>query len=208
MAASLTPGARSVMAASWTPKSSYEHAWAGIAPGMGFEKSWYRTPKGKWRAHRGGIGLELDVKFDPNFYAFLSRLDKMPGFVKKEFRDALRKVAREEILPVLRRNIPESPKRKRHLRATAKIMEVGMDKVIIGVGSDDRWYAAVVHAGGSNRTRRRRPYTGKTTGTARPIPFMTETFREVWKPVNQRFTKEVGRVIHYVTTGKRRRFLG
>ena len=208
MAVKFSPETKAMLDAASLPRSAFGHSWSAIAPSLGASKTWYTDAKGVRKVAGGSVRLQLEVLPDPQFKAFMRRLDRMPSVIKKEAKRMLRAAVREEILPRLRRNIPQSPKRKKHLRATAKIMEMDIYRAVIGVGDADRWYAGVLHAGGTNRIRRRRPYTGSPTGTARPVPFFPRTFKEATGPLSDRLLRDVSEMLAYLDSGHIRRRFG
>ena len=136
--------------------------------------------------------IEFTIKADPKFQAFLRRLDHAHPKFKKEYKRILRTAVRKDVLPVLKRNIPKSSRRKKHLRSTATVLSVNMNRAIVGVGGSKNWYAAIVHAGRS----------GGKTGSVPAVPFFPMTFRQVWNPLNKRLTREMYNLMTWLDTGR------
>ena len=163
-------------------------AWASSRSGPSlYQQAWSDLDGTIRRQGRQGkhlVGLEAEVKLRPDFIAFMKRLDRAPAYAKKMWKDRLRQTARTEILPRLKPNIPQSDKRKRHLRSAARITNVFPDKVVIGVGDrvGDRrtalWYAHIVHAKWS--------------------PFFPKTFKQAWKPFNKQLLEQMDDLMAYL----------
>ena len=194
MATNLSPQALRMMADSQGERSAFNTSWQNIAPGAGASAQWGRSSRGRRVAFGQAVKLEFDLKADPQFRQFLLRLDKMPDKMKKEYKRILRTAVRREIIPRLRKHIPKSDRRKKHLRSTAAVMSVDMNRAIVGVGSSKLWYAAIVHAG----------RTG-LKGDVPARPFFPLTFKEAWRPLNDRLTREMYDMMGWLATGRKRR---
>ena len=178
--------------------SSFNTSWAKLAPSVGVSAQWGtagHTRRGRRVAFGQSVVLDFELKADPKFKAFLNRLDRMPQHLQREYKRILRTAVRKEIIPRLRKNIPKSDQRKKHLRSTAAVMSVNMNRAIVGVGGSKHFYAAIVHAG----------RTGSKTGTVPARPFFPETFREAWHPLNNRLIREMYDMMGWLATGKKRR---
>ena len=193
---SLSPAQLRMMADSKQMTSSFNTSWRHIAPSVGVSAQWGRGAHGRGRrvAFGQSVVLSFDLKADPKFQAFLKRLDHMPVEMKKEYKRILRTAVRREIIPRLRKNIPKSDRRKKHLRSTAAVMSVDLNRAIVGVGSSKLFYAAIVHAG----------RTG-IKGDVPARPFFPQTFKEAWRPLNDRLIREMYDMMGWLATGKKRR---
>ena len=199
MAAKLTPEQLRMVADSKGAQSAFHASWKGI--GLGGTAEWGKagfTKASKRKVAFGqSIRLELTIRADPKFQAFLKRLDHMPAEMKKQYKRILRGAVQREIIPRLRKNIPVSDDRKKHLRSTAAIMSVDLNRAIVGVGGSKHFYAAIVHAGRS----------GGRKGTVPAVPFFPMTFKKAWHPLNKRLIKEMAGMLEWLATGRKpRRF--
>ena len=174
-----------------SPSSSFIRSWQNIAP-VGVSRLHYRRESGRRAVAGAGVKLDVRIEATPEMKRFMARLDVMPAYARKEFKRMLRGAAREVVLPRLRSNIPQSDRRKRHLRATAAIMSVDTRRVIIGVGSPRLFYAAIVHAGRS----------GGKKGSVPPQPFFPLTFREVLTPLNNRLIRDMYNMMGWLASGR------
>ena len=187
------------MADSRGAQSSFHNAWSSIAPSVGASAEWGKAGfqgKGRRRVAYGqSVRIEFHLKADPRFQAFLRRLDVAPAHIKKEYKRILRTAVRKEVIPTLKKNIPRSDRRKKHLRSTAGVLSVNLNRAIIGVGSSKLWYAAIVHAGRH----------GGKKGSVAPVPFLPMTFKQVWNPLNKRLLREMYALLTWLDTGHQRR---
>ena len=199
MAVALTPKQLRMMADSKGATSAFHNAWRDIAPSVGASAEWGKAGfqvQGRRRVAFGqSVKMEFDLKADPKFRAFLGRLDRAHPKFKKEYKRILRTAVRREVLPELKRNIPRSNHRKKHLRSTATVLSVNMNRAIVGVGGSKNWYAAIVHGGRS----------GGKTGSVPAVPFFPMTFKKVWHPLNRRLTREMYELLTWLDTGHYRR---
>ena len=199
MAVALSPAQLRLMSDSKSANSAFHNAWKSIAPSVGASAQWGKagfTQQGRRSVAFGqSVKIEFTLKADPKFQGFLRRLDMAPAHIKKEYKRILRTAVRKEVLPVLKRNIPKSDRRKKHLRSTAAVLSVNLNRAIVGVGGSKNWYAAIVHAGRS----------GGKTGSVAPVPFFPETFKQVWHPLNRRLLREMADLLTWIDTGHQRR---
>ena len=199
MAVSLSPQALRIVADSKGAQSSFHNAWSNIAPSVGASAEWgkagFKVQGRRQVAFGQSVKIEFYLKADPRFQQFLRRLDVAPAHIKKEYKRILRTAVRKEVLPVLKRHIPKSDRRKKHLRSTATVLSVNLNRAIIGVGGSKNWYAAIVHAG----------RTGGKTGSVPGVPFFPLTFKQVWHPLNQRLLREMYDLLGWLETGHQRR---
>ena len=203
--ANFSPQTRQMMTAAQAPDSAFGAAWGAVAPGLGVGRLWYtRESTGKRLIAGGSVRVDIDIRADQKTEAFMRRLTRMPAHIRKNANKIIRDAVREEVIHRLKQNIPQSDRRKKHLRATAQIMESNIARTIVGVGSTDLWYASVLHAGGVNRVRRRHPFTGKTTGTAKPVPFFPITFRKAAGPLADRMIRDIYNMMGWLADGKKR----
>ena len=178
--------------------SAFNRSWSTLAPNVGASAQWGRaghTRPGRRVAFGQAVQMDLSIKTDPHFTEFLKRLGRMPQHMTKQYKRILRKAITREVLPVLRKNIPKSDRSKKHLRSTAGIMSVNLNRAIIGVGGSKNFYAAIVHAGRS----------GGKKGTVPAVPFFPLTFRQVWVPLNNRLTRDMYDMLVWLDTGIQRR---
>ena len=182
---------RQMMEDARSPTTAFIRSWQNIAP-VGVSRLYYKRESGKRVASGAGVRLDVRVQATPEMRRFMARLDKMPAYARKEYKRMIRAAARDVVLPRLRSNIPQSDKRKRHLRATAAIMSVDTRRVIIGVGSSKLWYAAIVHAGRS----------GGKQGSVPPRPFFPLTFKEVLTPLNNRLIRDMYNMMGWLASGR------
>ena len=194
--AGVTPEQLRMAAASKSADAAFHHAWKNIAPSVGASAQWgkagFNVQGRRSVAFGQSVKIEFTIKADPKFQAFLRRLDHAHPKFKKEYKRILRTAVRKDVLPVLKRNIPKSSRRKKHLRSTATVLSVNMNRAIVGVGGSQNWYAAIVHAGRS----------GGKTGTVAGVPFFPLTFRQVWNPLNKRLTREMYNLMTWLDTGR------
>ena len=199
MVAPVTPAMLRQQSLSKGSLSSFNRSWNTIAPQVGATAQWGRAGVARQTRRRvafgQGVVLEFELKADPHFQAFLKRLDRMPAKMKSRYKRILRQAVRKEIIPRLRRNIPKSDLRKKHLRSTAAVMSVDLNRAIVGVGSSKLFYAAIVHAG----------RVGGLKGPVPARPFFPETFREAWRPLNVRLTREMYNMMGWLADGRERR---
>ena len=125
MAVPLTPEQLRMVSDSKAANSAFHNAWRNIAPSVGASAEWGKagfTQQGRRRVAFGqSVKMEFDLKADPKFKAFLGRLDRAHPKFKKEYKRILRTAVRKEVLPELKRNVPRSDRRKKHLRSTATV---------------------------------------------------------------------------------------
>ena len=199
MAVNLTPAQLRLMSDSKSANSAFHNAWSNIAPSVGASAQWGKagfTVQGRRRVAFGqSVVMEFTLKADPKFQAFLRRLDHAHPKFKKEYKRILRTAVRKDVLPVLKRNIPKSGRRKKHIRGTAAVLSVNVNRAIIGVGGSNHWYAAIIHAGRS----------GGKTGSVPAAPFFPMTFKQVWNPLNKRLIREMYNLMTWLDTGHYRR---
>ena len=195
----LTPAQLRLMSDSKGAHTAFHNAWSSIAPSVGASAEWGKAgfqAKGRRRVAYGqSVKIEFYIKADPKFQAFLRRLDTAPAHIKKEYKRILRQVVRKELLPELRRQVPRSDRRKKHLRSTVSLLSVNLNRAIVGVGGSKNWYAAIVHAG----------RTGGKTGSVPAVPFFPRTFKKVWHPLNRRLLREMADLLTWIDTGHQRR---
>lgn len=183
----------------------YRQAWNDISGEVGDVKSsWYTDARGRRRQAGGFVQVRVRVVLEPQFQRYLERLGQAPAAVRKTFRDTLGRVARQEVLPRLKAEIPRSgaPRvhwrrgetiirktgRNKHLYRTAKIAATYTDRVTLTVGNDRLFYAAALHA--------KRPPQGH--------PFMTEAVRKAWRPFNEKLDREFNDVMRWLARGGRK----
>ena len=196
MPVNLTPEQLRLMSDSKAAHSAFHNAWKNIAPSVGASAEWGKagfTQQGRRRVAFGqSVKIEFTLKADPKFQAFLRRLEHAHPKFKKEYKRILRTAVRKDVIPVLKRNIPQSSRRKKHLRSTATVLSVNMNRAIVGVGGSKNWYAAIVHAGRS----------GGKTGSVPAAPFFPMTFKQVWNPLNKRLIREMYNLMTWLDTGR------
>ena len=199
MAVGLTPEQLRMVSDSKGANSAFQNAWKNIAPSVGASAQWgkagFQVQGRRTVAFGQSVKIEFELKADPRFQAFLRRLDHAPAHIKKEYKRILRYVVRKEVLPELRRQVPKSSRKKKHLRSTVSLLSVNLNRAIIGVGGSKNWYAAIVHAGRS----------GGKTGSVPGVPFFPETFKKVWHPLNRRLLREMSELLNWIDTGHQRR---
>ena len=188
-----------MMADSKGANSAFQNAWRDIAPSVGASAQWgkagFKVQGRRQVAFGQAVKIEFELKADPKFKAFLRRLDVAHPKFKKEYKRILRTAVRKEVLPTLKRNIPRSSRRKKHIRGTAGILSVNMNRAIIGVGGSKNWYGAIIHAGPHQQQNR-------FGGGGAVLPM---TFRQVWHPLNRRLIREMYDLMGWLETGHKRR---
>ena len=188
-----------MMADSKGANSAFQNAWRDIAPSVGASAQWgkagFKVQGRRQVAFGQAVKIEFELKADPKFKAFLRRLDVAHPKFKKEYKRILRTAVRKEVLPVLKKNIPQSSRRKKHIRGTAGLLSVNMNRAIIGVGGSRNWYGAIIHAG----------RTSSKTGSVAGVPFFPMTFKQVWHPLNRRLIREMYDLMGWLETGHKRR---
>ena len=164
--------------------------------------------RGGMRVSQTRVGMDLIIRADPRMQAFIKRLPRAPREVRKVVKKTLRTAAREEFLPVLRRNIPHSGRgkvvtrvargtkidrkvrgrsqvygRKKHIRQTARIARVEAERIVITVGNADLWYGAALHA---------------------KQPFFPPTIAEAFPKLNARIERDMYNLLEWLGDGRRR----
>ena len=169
---------------SLTHDTSFRAAWAGIEKEIGpVRGQWYTDNRGDRRRSGSRVQVDAHVQLRPDFQRFLRRMDRLPKQFQKVFRQRLRRVGQQTILPILRGEIPQSDKQKRHIRATAAVRRVTNTHLVFEVGTSRTfvypktgktyglWYAAIIHS--------------------ELNPFFPKAFQRAWRPFNRRLIDEL-----------------
>ena len=154
------------------------------------------------------VGIDLTIRADGRMQEFMQRLPRAPRQVRNVVKKTLRTATRQELLPVLRKNIPHSGRgkvvtriergikidrkvrgrsqiygKKKHIRQTARISKVEVERIVVTVGNADLWYGAALHA---------------------KQPFFPPTVEEAFPKLNARIEREMYNLLKWLGDGKRR----
>ena len=194
--------------------TAYNRAWDAVASGAGIRKIAYNNPGTGRRVSGTRVGVDLTIRADPEFQAFMKRLPRAPREFKRQLTKTLRNAVREEFLIPLRRNIPHSGRRKRvtrvardikidrrkrgrsqvygrkkHIRQTARIAKVDVARA----GKPTR---VVVTVGSADL------WYGAALHSR--VPFFPHTVKQVLPGLNRRIEREMYAMMTYLASGRRR----